>query len=764
MSGPTSKRVTWRGWLARLALAVGVPLLLFTGTEVALRLSGFGHPADFFIPDDRPGVFRTNPWFTNQFFPASFGLKPLNFRLPKEKPPGEFRVFVIGESAAMGVPEPGFGLAPQLRAQLRAAYPGRAFAVYNLGVTAINSHAILPIVRQAVEFRPDLFVVYMGNNEVVGPFGPSSVATTGVPSRAVIRTNLFVRRTRLGQLVQRVMQTIGPRGAALTEWRGMEMFARNTVAAGDPRLEAVYANFTANLDEIIGLATRSGAKVVLATVAVNVKDSAPFVSVHPAGMTAAQLSAWQQAVERGAFAEALVIDPQHAQSHFQLARNLEEKGEVEPARIHYLSALQWDALRFRADARINDIIRSAARSDPDRVTLVDAAREMGATADSTVPPADSRFFLEHVHLTWAGNYELSRLLAAGAAHWMQGDRQPWLSPAACAVANGYTEFGHAGVVMSMDRLTSRPPFTGQLTFAAARKQLQEEIGATNRAVAAPGALSVMAATVAAARRNDPENAFLLFHEATLRAQLGDFATALDLNTRLVVLEPASPEHLAQRAFLLQQLGRTDEAEAMLLQSAKDDPYYFQTYALLGWLWGNKGQWSRAIEYFAGLTARLLGNLALLHAYAQARAGAGDWAGAEEQWRAILKSAPDDEEALKPLCVRMFKDGRAEAAIELMLAAHTYNPRSYANNARLEQIYETKGDNVRTIEFMRDLAASGPVNSTLYINLATLLRQAGRAQEAALELRRAEARARSEDNTAALETIRQLMREAGPANQ
>ena len=113
---------------------------------------------------------------------------------------------------------------------------------------------------------------------------------------------------------------------------------------------------------------------------------------------------------------------------------------------------------------------------------------------------------------------------------------------------------------------------------------------------------------------------------------------------------------------------------------------------------------------------------------------------------------------------MFKDGRAEAAIELMLAAHTYNPRSYANNARLEQIYETKGDNVRTIEFMRDLAASGPVNSTLYINLATLLRQAGRAQEAALELRRAEARARSEDNTAALETIRQLMREAGPANQ
>jgi len=760
MSRSAPKRVTWRGWLARIALAVGVPLLLFAAAEGTLRLAGFGHPADFFIPDETPGVFRTNPWFTNQFFPPSFGLKPLNFRLPKQKPAGVIRVFVVGESAAMGVPEPGFGLAPQLRAQLRAAYPGRAITVYNLGVTAINSHAILPIVRQAVEFQPDLLVIYMGNNEVVGPYGPGSVATTGVPTQVVIRANLFIRRLRLGQLVQRALQALGPTGAALKEWRGMEMFARNTVPASDPRLEVAYANFSANLDAIIALATRTDTKVVLATVAVNVKDCAPFVSVQRADLAAAQLAAWQQAVDRGAFAEALAIDPQHAETHFQLARNLETRGESGPAREHYLAALQWDALRFRADARINDIIRAAARSRPDLITLVDAAREMGATADSPGPPADRRYFLEHVHLTWTGNYELSRLLAAGAAHWLTGDRQPWLSPAACAAAVGYTEFGHAGIAMSMDHLTARPPFTGQLTFAAARGQLQEEIGAANRAVQAPGALRAMATAVEAVRRSDPGNGFLLFHEATLRAQLGEFAAALDLNTQLAGLEPASPEHRAQRAFLLQQLGRTDEAEAMLLQSARDDPYYFQTYALLGWMWGSKGRWARANEYFAGLSARLPDNLALRHARAQALAGGGDWAGAEEQWRAILRLTPDDEEALKPLCVRMFKDGRAEAAIELMLAAHAYNPHSYANNTRLEQIYESRSDNVRTIEFMRDLAASGPVNAMLHLNLATLLRQTGRGPEAEAELQRAESQARAEGDAATLETIRRLMREAG----
>ncbi len=760
MSQPTPRRFALRGWLARLALAAGVPVLLFTGLETTLRIAGFGHSVDFFIPDEKPGFFRTNPWFTSQFFPPSFGLKPLNFRLPKQKPPGEVRVFVVGESAAMGVPEPGFGLAPQLRAQLRAAYPGRAVMVYNLGVTAINSHAIVPIVRQAAEFQPDLFVVYMGNNEVVGPFGPGSVVTHGVLPRAVIRADLFVRATRVGQLMQRLLEAFGPAGAGSKEWRGMEMFARNTVAADDPRLESVYANLTANLHDIIGRATRAGAKVVLSTVAVNVKDSAPFVSAHAAGLTATQLADWSQSVDRGAFTDALAIDPQHAESHFQLAQALEKNGEAAPARSHYLAALEWDALRFRADARINDVIRAAARSAPDGVALVDAAREMGAAADSTVPPADCRFFLEHVHLTWAGNFELARLLAAGAARWLPGDRQPWLSSADCAAAVGYTEFGHAAVAMSMDHLTSRPPFTGQCTFAAARGRLQDEIRTANRAVAAPGALAAMAAVVEQARGHDPQNTFLLFHEATMRAQLGEPAAALDLNTRLAAMEPASPELAAQRAFLLQHLGRNEEAEAMLLQSAKDEPYYFQTYALLGWLWGSKGQWSRAVEYFAGLTARLPGNLALRHAYAQALAGSGDRRGAEAQWRVILQSTPDDEEALEPLCVNLVKDGRTDAAVELMLVAHRYNPRSYANNARLEQIYEDKGDNARTIDFMRDLAASGPVNAMLHINLATLLRQAGRSQEAVAELRVAQARATVENSAAALETVRRMMREMG----
>ncbi|HVT73720.1 MAG TPA: hypothetical protein VHD61_11315 [Lacunisphaera sp.] len=736
-----------RYWLARLGLSLGVTVGVFAATELVLRLAGFGRPAEFFIPDEKPGWFRTNPWFTNTFFPPTFGLKPVNFRLPKQKPAGEFRVFVVGESAAMGVPEPGFGLAPQLRAQLQAAWPGRHVAVYNLGLTAINSHAIVPIVRQAAEFAPDAFVIYMGNNEVVGPFGPSSVTTQGVPPRALIKLDLFVRRTRVGQLVQRAIQAIGSAGAGRKEWRGMEMFARNAIPAGDPRLAAVYANFAANLHEIVADARAAGAKVVLSTVAVNLRDCAPFAST--AGESASEHDDEVGVAERESLVEALQRNPRDAGAHFRLARGEEAAGELAAARRDYLEARDDDALRFRADSRINEIIRTEARAAGPGVTLVDAARDMGADAASTVAPAGANYFLEHVHLAWAGNQELARLLAAGLAQVEDTPAPHWLSSADSAAALGYTEFGHAAVAMSMDRLTMRPPFTSQLTYADARTRLQDEIRAANQAVAAPGALAAMADAVAAARRQDPDNLFLWFHEATMRGQLREITTALALNEQLAAQEPASPELTAQRAFFLGNAGRADEAEALLLQSAQSDPYYFQTYALLGGLWGSLGRWGRALDYFGALDRQLPGNLAVLHAYAAALAGAGEWTRVEDVWREILRAVPDDEEALEPLCIRMLKDGRADGAVDLMLAAHAYNPRSFANNARLEQIYENRGDKPRTIELLRDLAASGPVTSQLYVDLSRLLTETGRTAEAAAVLQQARQAAAREHGVHAL---------------
>jgi hypothetical protein len=47
--------------------------------------------------------------------------------------------------------------------------------VVNAAVTAINSHVVRPIVHDLTRREADLFIVYTGNNEVVGPFGAGTV-------------------------------------------------------------------------------------------------------------------------------------------------------------------------------------------------------------------------------------------------------------------------------------------------------------------------------------------------------------------------------------------------------------------------------------------------------------------------------------------------------------------------------------------------------------------------------------------------------------
>ena len=754
-----------------------MPLAFFILLEMGLHLGGFGRDTGFFIPDEQPGVYRTNPRFTELFLPASFGLKPLNFRLPREKPAGHSRVFVVGESAAMGVPEPAFAIAPQLQAQLRATHPGRQIDVYNLGITAINSHAILRIVRQAVDFHPDLLVIYMGNNEVVGPYGPGSIANEGVLPWRLIRFGLWARSTRTGQLLQRLLGSLRPAAGDFKDWRGMEMFAGKTVGADDPRLTRVYANFAANLAAILATAHDAGVKVVLSTVAVNVRNCAPFASRPQPGLTPAQFAAWRQDMDQAKLAadlgkpelaqtlleRALALDPHRADTNFQLARVLDDRGEAAAARQHYLEALQQDTLRFRADARINDLIRHAAASTPGTVTLVDGAKELGSDAASIATPAGRELFFEHVHFRWEGNYALVRLLAPAAASSLfgGGDRPAdWLDPAACAGAVGYTALSRAAMLRGMDELTNRPPFTGQSCYAEDRARFATEINEADTALAAPGVLSSAVGIVEAALQRDPRNPSLLFQTAAARLQSRNFAGALELHGRLATELPFSAEQAVQKAFLCQQLGRTSEAEELLLRSADAEPFYFQTYGFLARLWGSTGQTAKALGYFEKLVARMPGSRAVRSSYAQLLAHQGDWPAAERQWRAMLQLVPDDESALGPLIELLQRSNRADEAIQLMRAAYASNPRNLDNNARLVQVCEDKGDPTGMVTYMQALAASGPVNARLYADLARNLAKLGRREEMKAALGRARKAAEAEGDVATLQDIEELVRQQG----
>lgn len=737
-------------WWLKLALVIGSPLLFLLLAEMALRLVGYGQPTDFFIPDDsKPGWWRTNPAFTAQFFPENFSLRPLNFRLAREKPANTYRVFVLGESAVQGTPEPGLGFAAQLRAQLARALPGRRVEVFNCGVTAINSHVVLEIARQLPDFAPDAVLVYLGNNEVIGPYGPGSVNVSGAPPRWLIRAGIRARQLRLGQLLTRVVQRFGARASRDLAWKGMETFAANHVRADDPRLAAVYAHFAANLRDILAVSSRGGARVVVSTVVANLRDCAPFVSVHRPDLSAEQLAAWTKehaagvnawrrddtATAEAALTRALALDPQFADTSFLLGRLALARGDTAAARRHFITALENDALRFRPVPRVNAVIRSVAAARG--AVLTDTALQLGADPSSTTPVSGHEILFEHVHFNWEGNALLARRFAAA----LLSDQIGFLDNAAFADRLGYTAHWRATAAEKMLLLTGKAPFTGQLTYRETQERLRADALEARRATS----LGESAAALERAFQSDPDNPHLAIQSSFVALERKDLAGALVWIDRASALQPPSAVLLAQKANVLQLQQRCADAEPLLMAALREDAFYAPTWQLLVNNWAATNELARGRSFLESAVVAAPANIHARSALANLLAQTGDAAASEAAWREVLRLDPSNPNALEQLTQRLEQRGDATALHDLLRAGAQTQPRNYANNARLAQACQERGDRAGTADALIALIESGPVDAALHLTLASLLADLGRRDDALVYAHSAAQLARAERN-------------------
>src|SRR5262245_58957452 len=110
--------------------------------EAGLRLAGRHHPTSFWLPGESAGELVPNPEFGSRFVGPSMARMPRSTRVKEHAAEGTLRILVFGESAALGDPEPGFGMPRFLEALLEDRLPDRHVEVVNAAVTALNSHAI----------------------------------------------------------------------------------------------------------------------------------------------------------------------------------------------------------------------------------------------------------------------------------------------------------------------------------------------------------------------------------------------------------------------------------------------------------------------------------------------------------------------------------------------------------------------------------------------------------------------------------------------
>ncbi|HZQ95771.1 MAG TPA: hypothetical protein VFA67_12225 [Candidatus Sulfotelmatobacter sp.] len=460
-------------WPLILASAVIFPLLLLGILEACLRWAGVGYSTSLLTPCTVQGQPAScyNLFFAAPFFPAGSVQTPRLYSIPTQKAPGTYRIFVLGESAAMGDPDPAYGFSRYLEVMLRQRFPATKFEVVNTGSVAINSHVVLPIARALAGQYPDLFIIYSGNNEVVGPYGPSTVLTSSGMSIPVIRSSIFLRSTRIGQLASKL-------GTQKRNWQGMEMFLEKQVRANSPLMEHVYSNYERNLRDTVAVGKAAGAQVIVATAATNLEDCAPFASLHREGLGDQQLKEWSSLVERGneleaagSFREALEqyvsaarIDNEYAELEFRIGRVLKGLGDAKSAKEHFQRARDLDTLRFRADSRINDINRFVPAASG--VGFIDTESLFaGASADGII---GSALVYEHVHMTPLGSYLLARSIYQQVAGKLAAGGQIAAdapSETECERLLALTAHDRSRIAQEMLRRSQKAPFTNQLNHA-----------------------------------------------------------------------------------------------------------------------------------------------------------------------------------------------------------------------------------------------------------------------------------------------------------
>lgn len=780
-AGPSSGRSAGRIWIFRLASVLLFPLLVFSILEIALRTGGYGCPPGFYVKSEAVGDFRANSRFGWRFFPPDLARSPEPHFL-NQKSDATVRIFVLGGSAAQGVPNTDFGFPRILEVLLQARYPGVEFEVFNAAMTAINSHVVLEIARDCAGLQPDLFIVYMGNNEVIGPFGPGTVFPRLSSNLHLIRANLLVNTTRTGQFLGNAIRSLFPGGGSRV-WLGMEMFVDNPVAADDPRLRAVYTNFRSNLEDICRLGRDSGAGIILSTVAVNLADCPPFASEHRADLTDGEREEWDLIYGAGVeleagrqwlqalreYESADRIDGRYAELQYRMGACLLQLDRTEEARERFLSACDLDVLRFRADREINKAIREvAAGREQEGIRLADAEQRMfRESLENGGIPGDEVFY-EHVHYNFDGNYRLARIILEEAEKSLprlaaSPGRGPMPTMRECARALTMTAWDEYRSLSEIVKVVSRPPFTNQMNHSVRVSAINERAEKLRSRLFAPDSLRDSRNAYRAALEKSPGDWKLRYRFGKLLMDAGETEPAADhflaarniypwhegvyvdlgniefqrdhveesiaYYNKALEIHPGCLEAHSNLIVALARQGRTDEADAHFQAAVGIDPNWEPAYINMGNVYGQRGDPERATALFRKLLEINPGSADAWYNLGTAMIGRGRMDEAADHFRKAVEFNPRHESARINLGSALIHLGDIEGGVACYQKALAINPRNATTYYRMADAETIRGNIYKAIEYYREAAGLDPGFVDARLALSDILGRLGRLGEA-----------------------------------
>lgn len=365
----------------------------------------------------------------------------LGEHLGVKKPKGEFRIFTFGESTMHGAHYgPTSSPARWLEKYLEDYLPDQNIRVINFARIGRGIDFAYRTLKEVSVYQPDLVLVYTGHNVFLDQNRKAEVER---------RERMFRRRLRHWQkksvffsscyrwVIQEQMRS---RGARLEDQMEFPVIETAPLRYGPdqitPRQSPIYLENTAFFKEgirsIKKWADDHAIPILFLKPVSNLKDFAPYYSLHLKPLSPAELSRWKKFYREGrreevrgdfrraqaAYREAEEIDDTYADLSFRLGQLDFRNGNFEKAREHFEQARDNDAVIFRATRETLEAFRDLVREE--NLQLWDTETVLAPYFPGGIP--GEPLVEDNVHFSIEGQARMARGVAREIA------RRNWIAP------------------------------------------------------------------------------------------------------------------------------------------------------------------------------------------------------------------------------------------------------------------------------------------------------------------------------------------------
>jgi len=429
-----------RVWVFRLISTV-LGLSSFVLLELVCIAAGWGESQ---LGDDplvgfesvRPLFEKTSDGRDFHTSPARRGyFKEVSFA--DEKPGNEFRIFVFGESTVQGNPfsiETSFPT--YLQIALEKADSSRPWTVVNCGGVSYASYRLLPVMRECLNYQPDLFVFCGGHNQFLEHISFEEVresASVIGPAHSILSQlrsfRILQRSLKSSAIPNQVSGTaLATRGSSATlplevttlldQHNGLAKYHRD-----DPLAKLIARSFTADLRSMSILSRENHVPLLFILPPSNLSDCPPFKSEFSASTTVADqteiISLLKESRElaTGELARAITLlkgatrkDPRYALTWYELGQLQTAALDFTAAEASFRRAKDEDVCPLRMTTPLESAMRNTASEAT--VPLIDAHELLSRNCRHGI--VGDAMLVDHVHPSFRGHEDI----AISIAEWM----------------------------------------------------------------------------------------------------------------------------------------------------------------------------------------------------------------------------------------------------------------------------------------------------------------------------------------------------------